>query len=103
VEPRLSDVKPVIYIARATLDNAQLIAWQVKAASSSSSHGGSRYGASVTAAFARLQLLVPFHVVQTLINARCYKLQVLRIRSRALACLSLYSSVRKLEKNRSGS
>eukprot|EP00882_Tetradesmus_deserticola_P020678 GHRQ01022342.1.p1 GENE.GHRQ01022342.1~~GHRQ01022342.1.p1 ORF type:complete len:130 (+),score=66.98 GHRQ01022342.1:215-604(+) len=43
VEPRLSDVKPVIYIARATLDNAQLIAWQVKAASSSSSsHAGGR-------------------------------------------------------------
>jgi hypothetical protein len=32
-----------------------------------------------------------------------YKLQVLRIRSRAFACLSLCSSVRKLEKNRSGS
>jgi hypothetical protein len=32
-----------------------------------------------------------------------YKLQVLRIRNRAFACLSLCSSVRKLEKNRSGS
>jgi hypothetical protein len=32
-----------------------------------------------------------------------YKLQVLRVRSRAFACLSLCSSVRKLEKNRSGS
>jgi hypothetical protein len=30
----------------------------------------------------------------------CYKLQVLRIRSKAFACLSLCSSVRKLEKNR---
>jgi hypothetical protein len=29
-EPRLSDVRPIIYIARATLENAQLIAWQVK-------------------------------------------------------------------------
>jgi hypothetical protein len=35
--------------------------------------------------------------------ATAYKLQVLRIRSRAFACLSLCSSVRKLEKNRSGS
>jgi hypothetical protein len=33
----------------------------------------------------------------------CYKLQVLRIRSRAFACLSLCSSVRELESNRSGS
>lgn len=29
-EPKLSGVRPVIYIARATLDNAQLIAWQIK-------------------------------------------------------------------------
>lgn len=30
VEPRLSDIRPVIYLARATLQNAQLIAWQIK-------------------------------------------------------------------------
>eukprot|EP00878_Enallax_costatus_P006042 GHUV01006338.1.p1 GENE.GHUV01006338.1~~GHUV01006338.1.p1 ORF type:complete len:699 (+),score=233.80 GHUV01006338.1:290-2386(+) len=39
-EPRLSDIRPIIYIARATLENAQLIAWQIKnsrVASSSSS------------------------------------------------------------------
>ncbi|KAI8464581.1 MAG: Sec1-like protein [Monoraphidium minutum] len=29
-EPRLLALRPVIYIARATLDNAQLIAWQIK-------------------------------------------------------------------------
>lgn len=29
-EPRLSAVRPLMYIARATLDNAQLIAWQIK-------------------------------------------------------------------------
>jgi hypothetical protein len=32
-----------------------------------------------------------------------YKLQVLRIRSKACACLGLCSSVRKLELNRNGS
>ncbi|WIA30196.1 hypothetical protein OEZ86_000288 [Tetradesmus obliquus] len=61
VEPRLADVKPVIYIARATLDNAQLIAWQVKAAcssSSSSSHGGSRSGAAAAAAAAQHEFSV---------------------------------------------
>lgn len=30
VEPRLCDIRPVIYLARATLENAQLIAWQIK-------------------------------------------------------------------------
>jgi hypothetical protein len=30
-EPRLSGVRPVVYVARATLDNARLIAWQIKA------------------------------------------------------------------------
>jgi hypothetical protein len=29
-EPRLSDIVPVIYLARATLENAQLISWQIK-------------------------------------------------------------------------
>jgi hypothetical protein len=29
-EPRLSDIRPVIYVARASLENAQLIAWQIK-------------------------------------------------------------------------
>eukprot|EP00877_Chromochloris_zofingiensis_P013688 jgi/Chrzof1/8573/Cz03g16010.t1 len=30
LEPRLSDVRPIIYVVRATLENAQLIAWQIK-------------------------------------------------------------------------
>jgi len=34
-EPRLSDIRPVIYLARATLENAQLIAWQIKASRAS--------------------------------------------------------------------
>lgn len=29
-EPRLVGLRPLVYIARATLDNAQLIAWQIK-------------------------------------------------------------------------
>ncbi|KAF8069504.1 VPS33 [Scenedesmus sp. PABB004] len=44
-EPRLGDVRPLIYIARATLENAQLIAWQVKtanAAAAAAAGGGSR-------------------------------------------------------------
>ncbi len=28
--PRLVDVKTIIYVVRATLENAQLIAWQIK-------------------------------------------------------------------------
>jgi hypothetical protein len=43
------------------------------------------------------------HCLAVAFLSRSYKLQVLRIRSRAFACLSLCSSVRKLEKNRSGS
>lgn len=47
-EPRLADIRPLIYVARATLDNAQLIAAQVKASNSGrwgvhdSSSSGSR-------------------------------------------------------------
>lgn len=29
-EPKLSGLRPVMYVARATLDNAALIAWQIK-------------------------------------------------------------------------
>jgi hypothetical protein len=29
-EPKLDGLRPVLYVARATLDNAQLIAWQIK-------------------------------------------------------------------------
>jgi hypothetical protein len=46
----------------------------------------------------------PSGLVSTAAAAELFtSLQVLRIRSRAFACLSLRSSVRKLEKNRSGS
>eukprot|EP00878_Enallax_costatus_P011003 GHUV01011492.1.p1 GENE.GHUV01011492.1~~GHUV01011492.1.p1 ORF type:complete len:269 (+),score=64.31 GHUV01011492.1:290-1096(+) len=48
-EPRLSDIRPIIYIARATLENAQLIAWQIKnsrVASSSSSRSAAASGAA---------------------------------------------------------
>jgi hypothetical protein len=43
-EPRLSDLRPVIYVARATLENAQTIAWQVRQsiAAGSGSSGGMR-------------------------------------------------------------
>eukprot|EP00879_Flechtneria_rotunda_P011579 GHRR01012094.1.p1 GENE.GHRR01012094.1~~GHRR01012094.1.p1 ORF type:complete len:596 (+),score=199.38 GHRR01012094.1:4052-5839(+) len=35
-EPHLSDVRPILYVARATLENAQLIAWQIKSSSARS-------------------------------------------------------------------
>jgi hypothetical protein len=29
-EPRLASLRPIVYVARATLENARLIAWQIK-------------------------------------------------------------------------